>query len=121
MATNWPMFEYSGSHCTGTWTGPLRPTETSPNYTVQIKYSPPRRPAVHVLAPELQHPGGKQIPHTFSGDRLCLHLPGQWTTDMWIADTIVKWAAWWLFFYESWLITDEWFGEGHEPGSLKLE
>lgn len=32
-----------------------------------------------------------------------------------LADTIVVWASEWLFFYESWLLTGDWLGGGHEP------
>jgi hypothetical protein len=34
---------------------------------------------------------------------------------MFIAGTIICWTALWLFFYETWLITGEWEGEGEEP------
>jgi hypothetical protein len=36
---------------------------------------------------------------------------------MYIADTIVPWAALWLVFYEYWLATGLWLGGGeHPPG-----
>ncbi len=55
---------------------------------------------------------GISIPHVFSDGSLCLHIPGQWQSDMTIAEYIVPWIAEWLFYYEVWLATGEWLGGG---------
>jgi hypothetical protein len=36
-----------------------------------------------------------------------------------ISEYIVPWISLWLFFYETWLITGEWLGGGHEPNTGK--
>ncbi|MEZ5659385.1 MAG: hypothetical protein R3E83_12920 [Burkholderiaceae bacterium] len=32
-----------------------------------------------------------------------------------IADTIVPWTYEWLFYFEEWLVSDEWKGGGRHP------
>lgn len=69
-----------------------------------------------VVTPELiLHPDSDVLPHTYPGDKLCLHLPGQWSPHMYIAHTTVPWTSEWLFYYELWLVTGQWNGGGHEP------
>jgi hypothetical protein len=47
---------------------------------------------------------------------LCLFLGNhEWHESIPIADTLVPWASEWLFFYELWLATGEWLGEGEHP------
>jgi hypothetical protein len=48
----------------------------------------------------------------YSGDRLCLYSPGEWSGDMFIAKTTIPWAGEWLFHYELWKATDQWDGGG---------
>jgi len=67
-----------------------------------------------VVAPRLERPPGKELPHTYDHDELCLYFPQEWTPTMLIATTIVPWAADWLLHYEIWLATDgTWCGGGH--------
>jgi hypothetical protein len=101
------------------WTGQLTPTKMSDTYTLRIKYKVPDRPVVEVIAPALRPLPDKRIPHRFAGGDLCLHKHGQWTANMFIASTIIGWAALWLFFYETWLITGKWEGGGEEPKARK--
>ena len=103
------------------WQGQLTPTPLSDSYTIRVSYTPPSRPKIEVVAPHLRTLPGKKIPHTFSGQDLCLHLPGQWTAEMPIARTIIQWTSLWLFFYETWLFTGMWRGEGHEPPTGKKQ
>ena len=57
-----------------------------------------------------------ELPHTFPGDKLCLHLPGEWSPKMYISHTTIPWTSEWLFYYEIWLISGSWDGGGHgEP------
>jgi len=63
------------------------------------------------------------VPHTYIGDCLCLYYPDydEWTSAMYIAETIVPWISLWLMYYEAWLATGEWLGGGikHESREKK--
>ena len=100
-----------------TATTDLQPTPVSQRYTVRLHYRHGGVPHVHVLAPQLRlHPDATALPHTYPGDRLCLHLPGQWQPTMLIAHTTIPWTSEWLLYYEIWLATGHWGGGGHgEP------
>jgi hypothetical protein len=98
--------------------GTLQPTPISDAYTVQLDYEVLARPRVRVLRPELRLAKGKtKLPHVFAENELCLHLLGEWRPDQRICEFIVPWISLWLYFYEAWLITGEWLGGGHEPGT----
>lgn len=92
----------------------LQPTTASCRYAVRIEYTQGRQPRVRVRDPSLRtRPGCPDIPHTYSADTVCLHLPHEWNSRMLIADTTVAWASEWLFHYELWLATGQWLGGGH--------
>ncbi|WP_205634554.1 hypothetical protein [Mycolicibacter kumamotonensis] len=100
----------------------LQPTPMSRHYTIKIDYKLGASPEVRVVSPELQlHCGAEELPHTFSGEKLCLHLPGEWSPKMYIARTTVPWTCEWLFYYELWLITGNWEGGGHGEPERQLE
>lgn len=123
MARRFPQFRAVTDHgARTTWRGSLQPTPFSPKYEVQIAYRMPTHPQVRVLAPCLERHANSDIPHLFADGSLCLYEPGQWNTMMVIADTIVPWAALWLYFYEIWHLTGEWHGGGSHPvpGSNKV-
>ncbi|MFE9425300.1 hypothetical protein ACFYNO_20270 [Kitasatospora sp. NPDC006697] len=93
----------------------LQPTIASCTYSVRIEYALGRQPQVRVLDPPLRlREGASEIPHIYSANRICLHLPDEWTADMQIADTIAPWLSEWLAHYELWLATGTWLGGGHE-------
>jgi hypothetical protein len=95
----------------------LQPTPVSRRYTVRITHRPPFDPDVDVLAPPLRlHPGAKGLPHVYPGHRLCLYEPGEWKSNMPIANTVLPWTTEWLYYYEIWLVTGEWTGGGDWPG-----
>ena len=100
------------------WQGDIMPTALSQTYTVRLSYKLARTPRVHVLKPELIAPEGKRLPHTYSGKRLCLYFPGtgDWGGDMLLSNTIMPWISEWLYNYEIWLVTGEWYGGGIHPG-----
>jgi hypothetical protein len=93
----------------------MTPSPISATYTVQITYEPSKRPNVEVITPKLMSLPGKRIPHTFSDGTLCLHLDHEWNSAKFVANTILPWTAFWLYFYEVWLLTGDWEGGGHEP------
>src|SRR5207253_5342448 len=69
------------------WRGPLQPSALSETYTLRIEYTPGARPRIQVVEPKLEsNPKNEPIPHTFSDASLCLHLPGGWTADTFIAE-----------------------------------
>ncbi len=118
----------------GMWRGPLRPLART--YEIGIAYFPRVRFAgavianswitVEVLDPVIgldPRGTGEKPPHiypnpgTAAGWSLCLYDPrtGDWGPDRLIAETIIPWAAEWLFFYEGWLIDGNWAGGGEHP------
>jgi hypothetical protein len=119
LRRKYPGSKSSWKRGTITWTGEIKPGPICDSYTVRISWrGRSARPVVQVIRPTLQLAEGRlSLPHIFPGDGLCLHYPGEWTRDMSIARTIIPWTSEWLFFYELWLLTGEWQGGGHEPGS----
>ena len=59
--------------------------------------------------------GFKDLPHINRDGSLCLSVLGDWEPWMYIADYVVPWASAWLFFYEEWHATGNWFGGGTHP------
>lgn len=97
-----------------TWTGTIRPTPCSRDYTIKIVYRPWLYPHVTTIEPLESRPG-ENLPHTYRDGSLCLHEAHEWTHTMPIADTIVVWAAEWLAHYELWKVRGRWYGD-NEPG-----
>ncbi len=99
------------------WEGDLLPSSLSEIYTVRLTYKLKKSPRVNVIKPELIIPEGKKLPHTYSEKRLCLYYPGlkDWRGDMLLSKTIVPWISEWLYYYELWLVSGEWYGGGIHP------
>lgn len=95
------------------WQGTIRPTDVSETYATTLTYRLHRRPRVHVGG--LVKRGDEAIPHLHRDGSLCLHLPNEWNASMIIAETIVPWAALWLYHYEVWHATAQWQGGGVHP------
>ena len=51
------------------------------------------------------------------------YLPssGEWHGGLLIASTVVPWAVLWLYFFEEWLVSDEWKGGGVHPANDELD
>ena len=109
MRQLFPRFVYKAGKIPA-WYGTLRPDPGSFEYRLKLEYRPGQPPKVWVLSPVV-HPGA---PHRYQDRSLCLYYPryGEWHPGMFLAETIVPWAAEWLFFYEVWLEDPEgrWFG-----------
>lgn len=103
-----PSFKRSPRSRDMTWTGTLQPTLESRVYTVRLGFHPSGVPRIRVLSPTLD----AKAPHRYGNGDLCLHRPKDryWTPDQLVADTIIPWAASWLFFYEIWQDTGKWRG-----------
>lgn len=111
MHTMFPWLRCSLKRNEIIWTGTFRPFALSKQYTVQIQSEIGRRPKVRVLAPSIISAPNRN--HTFDDGSLCLHLNEEWSSRFFIADVLVPWLVEWLFFYETWLVTDKWYGGGH--------
>jgi hypothetical protein len=102
-----------------TWEYRVRPTPLSREYLVRITFDRGAIPDVFIIEPDLlKLAGGRPLPHVYQNPlRLCLTLPGtqEWTGTMRIDQTFVPWAAMWLFYFEEWLVSDEWKGGGQHP------
>ena len=115
--------------CTGTgalhrgrfvWRYVASPTPLSRLYSIRLKYRARQSPQVIVEEPALGDlAGGRRLPHVYEQEppRLCLYLPrtGEWQPWMRIDQTIVPWSALWLFYFEEWLVSDQWKGGGDHP------
>ncbi|WP_139070025.1 hypothetical protein [Bacillus sp. FJAT-27225] len=118
MEKAFPNFQTDWKRNTVIWTGTLKPTPLSRCYTVQIFYSLTMdQPKIIVLSPPLRKRGDANIPHTYPGNKLCLFRPKkkEWTKAMLISETIIPWTSLWLYYYEMWQATGEWFGGGEHP------
>lgn len=96
------------------WTGVLQPTPLSHWFRVEITYRVRQQPRIRVLD-ALETRDGMSLPHVYADGTLCLNEPSEWRSSMYIADTIVPWAAEWLANYEIWLATGDWHGGGEWP------
>lgn len=118
----------------GIWRGPLCPLAKT--YEVRLTYCPRIRfggaivanpwITVEVVNPLIGlDPRGTdeppphiyRRPETAAGWSMCLYDPrrGDWQPDLLISETVIPWAAEWLFFYEGWLIDGQWAGGGEHP------
>jgi hypothetical protein len=102
--------------------GLVQPSELHETYQVRLEYRVWDSPKVYVEQPKLKRiKPDERIPHTYLDDdeteRPCLYLPqtGEWSSEKKIALTIIPWLSMWLFFYEAWRVTGDWFGEGAHP------
>lgn len=43
---------------------------------------------------------------------LCVSRRRDWSPTMYLTETFLPWACEWLTFYELWLATDIWYGDG---------
>lgn len=115
MKTLHPQFAATIRQGTALWRGDVNPTPLSATYTVEVRYERGSSPRISVISPSLDaDKNGKRIPHTYRENYLCLYFPParEWHAGKFIAETIVPWISLWLFYYEGWLATGEWFGGG---------
>ena len=118
MTSNWPGFKSKRKPGVAVWTGSIQPTALSETYLVQVRYALGRRPKITVLSPALRtNAHDEKIPHRYRDGSLCLYQPryGEWTPQLFIADTVLPWTWVWLAHYEYWLATGEWHGGGEHP------
>lgn len=123
LANRYPDSEVAITRRELVWCGVLTPTEYSKSYEVVISHGLRRAPIVYVARPRFEIVPGRQLPHVFTLNTLCLHTLGRsWIAGRLLADTLVPWASEWLFFYEVWLATaGEWLGEGVHPSTPRSD
>jgi hypothetical protein len=120
MRLHWPLFSASQAGNKIRWVGPIQPTPLSTTYKVSVDYELGIGPDVRVIAPTLTvRPGAEKLPHVYSGNRLCLYVPGsgQWNPSRPISETTIPWTSLWLYFYEVWHASGEWLGGGEHSAS----
>lgn len=99
------------------WISRLTPSPLSETYRIRLEYSLEKSPKVFVEEPPITEPEGRRLEHRFPDGSLCLYVPGvgEWQPEMLLVETIVPWTSEWLFHYELWLLTGEWYGGGIAP------
>ena len=111
LRSTFPESEVSVHGDTLTWIGQLRPSERSAPYTVRITYTLRNYPQVRVLDPPIidEH---EFVPHVHNTGELCVYDDHDWSPRLQLIDSIVAWTIEWLLFWELFLATGRWFGEG---------
>lgn len=95
-----------------TWIGKVQPGPECSTYELQIVHRPRRLPTARVLSAALKPNDDGLLPHVYDDGALCLHDEEEWRSNMLLARTILPWASEWLFYYELWLASGTWYGDG---------
>jgi hypothetical protein len=114
----YPTLKRTFGHSNVVWVGAWCPSVTSDTYEISITYTLRIRPKVSIVSPKLTLAEGKTaLPHAYGGSQhdICIHERHEWTSRMYIADTIMPWLSQWLYFYEIWKFTGSWEGKGSHP------
>lgn len=102
-------------------TGQLSPDPDFSTYDVNLSLEFKKHPVSRVLSPQLRRRSESQaIPHVYcetTDPRPCLFYKQQWHGSQALADTVVPWLLEWLYFYELWHVTGQWFGGGVDHDS----
>lgn len=123
LQTN-PLTEGVGTLGIGSliWRYVATPSPLGRLYDMRVDFRQGRAPDVFVEHPDLvELAEGRELPHVYQErpTELCLYLPRiqEWSGEMRIDQTIIPWAAVWLFYFEEWLVSNEWKGGGEHPRS----
>lgn len=116
MKRLFPQFAFRMKRGDLIWSGTLHPTPESQEYSVRIVHIPGITPRVFVDDPDI-HP---RAPHRYREGNLCLFWSKEWK---WhrkesLAETLVPWAAMWLYYYEIWQFCGEWMGPSSPHGEF---
>ncbi len=108
MKSKYPNFSCKKKEGELIFTGDLLIMPELPIYNVSVHYRFRLPPKVFVNSPQLE----ENCPHRYSDDSLCLYHRDnfKWNADKLVATMIMQWTIAWIYFYEAWLQTDEWFG-----------
>lgn len=101
------------------WTYQAQPSPLGRSYTVEIQFQAGSSPDVFVREPDIQMLAcDRELPHVYHNPiRLCLYQPAkqQWHGKLRIDQTIIPWTTLWLYYFEEWLASNDWKGEGEHP------
>ena len=108
----------------------IRPTDDSREYDISLEYKMRTSPGVYLINQGLMNNKKDALPHCYKCNylspneehiKLCLFYPGreEWNGFMFLSDTIIPWAVEWLYYYEQWRMTGEWYGGGEHPRKKK--
>ena len=105
------------------WNTTVRPSAMSRAYGIRITAKFPEPPDVFVTTPSLKELcGGRRIPHLYDQEkiRLCLYYPGsiEYCAAKPMVAQMLPWTATWLYYFEEWLVSDNWKGGGVHPGGM---
>lgn len=106
-----------------TWIGQVRPAPECADYVLRIDVRQRLVPTVRVLSPALKPNNDGLLPHVYGDGTLCVNEADEWHSTMLLAQTLLPWACEWLIFYELWLATNIWYGDGPdrlEPASQAM-
>jgi len=97
--------------------GSLQPFAGGIEYQTRIEYDIRRAPRIWIESPRLERRSDEEpIPHMYEQERVCAFMPQiDWNREMFIADYVPGRVVQWLYFYEIWRATGEWFGGGIHP------
>ncbi len=95
-----------------TWHADVRPLPACAMYSLELTAERTRPPSIRVTAPGLLPDADGCLPHVYDDGSLCVSQFGDFRLGMLFVDTVVPWALEWLVYYELWLTTDTWFGDG---------
>lgn len=96
-------------------------------YRIRLDYFVGRSPGVYMIEPEIDMSSSLEI-HTFGKiyhsaykrklPKLCLTYfkYKEWNESVLLTDSYIPWAIEWTEFYELWLLTGKWYGDGIHPG-----
>ena len=101
------------------WTYQAQSSPLGRIYTVEIQFQAGSSPDIYVREPDIQLlAGDRDLPHVYHNPlKLCLYRPEkqQWHAKLRIDRTIIPWTALWLYYFEEWLESNDWKGEGEHP------
>ncbi len=122
----WPALDCAVQRGLLRATGWVTPSPLTQPYRIELKYRLDDDPKVWVREPRIvpERAANDPVPHVYdrtTEPRPCLFYPNEreWRSDKLLAMTVVPWLLVWLSFYEVWLATGRWMGEGVDHGSEK--
>jgi hypothetical protein len=113
------QFSYRATRNGGlVWNGTLAPTLESQPYAIRIVHERDDVPRVFVDGRRLD----KRCRHIYRDGSLCLYWTEEWRWKRGerIAETLLPWTAFWLYYYELWEATGRWLGPS-SPHGLRPE
>ncbi|MFD6165196.1 hypothetical protein ACFWFR_08395 [Oerskovia sp. NPDC060287] len=96
------------------WRAHVRPLPSAGTYLLELRADGRTAPSIRVIDPDLVPDNHGRIPHVYEDGSICVAQAGDWRRSMLFVRTVVPWALEWLVFYEMWLATGIWMGDGDD-------